>query len=157
MCFVLYAGTSNPLPRKEFCNEAPDLSVTSLSERENPVAAHFTKPQVQYIGSTTGCGCDFPHVMFQNGGWPWFEDDDEDELDRERKAIEQRNRDGLVPLLRQTGEATVELYGVWDGDFATPPANREEISADEILHPDFRFKEKGFYSVRLPEDAKPAE
>src|SRR5690242_81597 len=94
MCFVLYAGTSKPLPRKEFRDEATDVSVKSLTERERPLPGHFSKPHVQYIGSTAGCGCDFPHVMYQNGEWPWFEDEDEDELDRQRKVIERSNREG---------------------------------------------------------------
>lgn len=151
MCFVLYAGTSKPIPLKEWRNDDPELSVRTLTERESPIAAHFSKPEIKYIGSTSGCGCDFPHVMFQNGDWPWFEDDAEDELDRQRKASEQHNRESLVTLLQRTGEPTVELYGVWDGnfDFRTPPASREEILVEVILDPTFRFKELGFYVVRL--------
>jgi len=89
--------------------------------------------------------------MFQNGNWPWFEDENEDELDRCRKATEQYNRESLVALLRQTGESVVELFGVWDGDFnfKTPPAAHEEIHLEAILDPAFRFKEQGFYMVRL--------
>jgi hypothetical protein len=84
--------------------------------------------------------------MFQNRDWPWFEDENEDELDRDTKATEQYNREGLVALLRQTGESVVELYGVWDGDFdfRTPPAAHEEIHLEAILDPAFRFKEQGF-------------
>jgi len=150
MCFVLYAGTLKLIPRKEWRNDAPDLSVKGLTERESPITTHFTKPEVQYIGSTSDCGCDFPHVMLQNGDWPWFEDED-DELDRRRNATEQHNREGLVALLRQTGEPVVELYGVWDGDFdfRTPPAAREQIHVEAILDATFRFKEQGFYVVRL--------
>jgi hypothetical protein len=151
MCFVLYAGTSKPMPRKEWRNDASDLSVKALTERESLIAAHFSKPEVQYISSTSNCGCDFPHVMFQNGDWPWFEDENEDELDRQRKATEQYNREGLVTLLRQTGESIVELYGVWDGDFdfTTSPSAHEEIRLEAILDPAFRFKEHGFYVVSL--------
>lgn len=140
---------------KDWNDNAPDLSIKPLAERESDVRTHFSKPHVQYIGSTSQCGCDFPHVMYQNGGWPWFDDEEEDEVDGQRKASEQHNRECLVTLLRQTGEPTVELYGVWDGDFTTPPANREEISVDEILSHDFRFKEQGFYSVRLPGRGSP--
>jgi hypothetical protein len=104
---------------------------------------------VQYIGSTSACGCDFPNVTFQNGEWPWFEDGNEDELDRERKATEQHNREGLVALLRHTEESSLELYGVWDGNFRTPPASHEQIRLEAILDPAFRFKEKGFYTVLL--------
>ena len=148
MCFVLYAGTSKPIPRKEWRNDAPDLSVKALTERESPIAAHFSKPEVQYIGSTSDCGCDFSHVMFQNGDWPWFDDG---EHDPELEASDRYNREALVKLLRATDEQTVELYGVWDGDFdfATPPAVREEIASTTILDPAFRFKEQGFYVVRV--------
>ena len=139
------------MPRNEWRNDAPDFSVKALTERESPITAHFSKPEVQYIGSTSGCGCDFPHVMFQNGDWPWFEDEKEGELDRQTKATEQRNREGLVTLLRNTGESSIELYGVWDGnfDFRTPPAAREEIRLEEVLNPAFRFKEQAFYTVRV--------
>ena len=110
MCFVFCAGTTKPMLFKEWRSDAPELSVKPLTERESPITAHFSKPEVQYIGSTSACGCDFPHVMFQNGEWPWFEDENEDEVDRQRKATEQLNREGLVTLLRQTCESSVESY-----------------------------------------------
>jgi len=119
--------------------------VQPLSERERPVARHFSKSRVQYIGSTSHCGCDFPHVIFQSGGWPWFDDG---EVDDKREDSERFNREGLVALLRQIEEPTVELYGVWDGDYDAP-AIREEIYLGAILERDFRFKEKGFYTVTL--------
>lgn len=148
MCFVLFAGTSRPLPRKEWRNEAPDISVKSLDEREEPIRMHFSKPEVQYIGSTSDCGCDFGSVMFQNGEWPWWDDG---EIDPEQEKRERHSRERLVETLRNAGEPTVELYGVWDGgfDFQTPPRIREEICLTEILERTFRFKEQGFYVVRI--------
>jgi len=147
MCFALYAGTTTPIARREWHADAPDLSVTSLKEREEPIRAHFSKLEVQYIGSTSQCGCDFPHVMFQSGGWRWFDDD----IDAERDASDRYNKESLAGLLRATGEETVELYGVWDGnfDFNTPPQIREEVSLESLLERDFRFKEQGFYVVRI--------
>ena len=151
MCFVLYAGTSKPIPLKDWIAEVPDLSVKALSEGELSIVAHFDSPHVQYIGSTSQCGCDFPNVTYQNGEWIWFESEHEDDFDRQRKATEQYNRESLVGLLRETGESIVELYGVWlgDHDFTEPPKNREEIFVDNVLRHDFRFKEQGFYSVRI--------
>lgn len=70
MCFMLYAGRLRPIPRNEWNEGAPDIWVRPLLENESPVMAHFTLPEIQYIGSSSGCGCDFPHLMFQNGGWP---------------------------------------------------------------------------------------
>lgn len=146
MCFLLYAGTTKPMPPKEWRNDAPDLTVEALTEHESPIAAHFSKPTVQCIGSTSRCGCDFPHVMFQNGDWPWFDDG---KHDPESESRAHHNREGLVKLLKTTGEQMVELYGVWDGNFATTPAAREEIALTAILDASFRFKEQGFYVVRL--------
>jgi hypothetical protein len=146
MCFVLYAGTSKPMRPKEWRYDAPDLSIRELSERESPIATHFSKPHVQYIGSIAGCGCDFPFVMHQNGEWPWFDDG---HRDSEQEARDRYNREGLVALLQASGEQTLELYGVWDGDFTIVPAVREEISLDALLDPSFHFKERGFYVVRV--------
>ena len=147
MCFVLYAGTTKPLQRKEWRKEAPDLSVQSLTKRDAEISKHFSNPAVQYIGSTSGCGCDFPHVMFQNGEWPFFEDPRTE--DPERAASDLRNRTGLVALFDDCGEQMVELYGVWDGDFQESPKAREDVVLERLLDSDFRFKEKGFYRVRL--------
>jgi len=94
MCFMLYAGAAIALPRKEWRKEKPDISIASLTEHEAGVQAHFTKPEVQSIGSTSGCGCDFPCVTLQNGEWPCS-----------------------ITAMMQS--------------------------------PDFRFKERGFYSVRI--------
>lgn len=148
MCFVLYVGTNAPMVRCEWRQENPGLYVKDLNERERPVAAQFRKPAVQYVGSTSGCGCDFPNVMFQNGEWPFWEDP---ERDPEEVRKEQYNRSELVSLLQRTGETEVELYGVWDGsfDFAREPVIHESIAVDSILNSDFRFKEGGFYIVRL--------
>ena len=96
------------------------------------------------MGSTSGCGCDFPNVMFQGGGWPSIEDAEVDVAQIESDRV---NREGLVRILRDAGEPTVELYGIWDGDFDEAPEAFEEVSFEMILNPEFRFKERGFYRV----------
>ena len=150
MCFVLYAGTTKPIPRSEFDEDAPNLSVKSLTEHDAPIKAHFSKPEIQYIGSTSCCGCDFPHSILQNGGWPNFEGPDPD---AERDASRRRNMESLAALLRTTGEDAVELYGVWDGHFAASPKARESVSFEKLLDPGFHFKERGFYRVSLENNA----
>ena len=145
MCFVLYAATTKPLPRKKWELGSLELPVESLSARDAIVKGHFNNPEIQYIGSTSGCGCDFPWVTFQGGDWPYFEDP---EADAERSVSERLNRQTLVRLLKSTGES-VELYGIWDGDFAEAPQAHETIPLEAILSPGFRFKERGFYTVRI--------
>ncbi len=134
------------MPRKEWRSESPDVCVKSLTEHESAIKAHFTQPEVQYIGSTSGCGCDFPNVMYQSGGWPELE---LDEGNDEEEAGERKNCEALAALLHSTGEQMVELYGVWDGDFAEAPQLREEISVQALTQPTFKFKERGFYLVRI--------
>jgi hypothetical protein len=69
--------------------------------------------------------------------------------DPDWEASERVNREALVTLLRSSGEKTVELYGIWDGEFVKPVNVREEIPLTRIVEPDFRFKERGFYTVSL--------
>ncbi len=70
-------------------------------------------------------------------------------VDEEQQQSEQRNREGLVELVRAIDEESVELYGVWAGDYETTPVAREAILLSKILEADFFFKERGFYEVRL--------
>jgi hypothetical protein len=147
---MLYAGTDMSLPRKGWDKDARNLCVESLAEHNAPVAAHFSSPEVQYIGSTSGCGCDFPHVILTRGEWIGYPQVDVD--DPEREASERFNREALVTLLREGGEKVVELYGIWlsnDGDYTKQANVRENISLSRILEPDFRFKERGLYQVSL--------
>jgi hypothetical protein len=149
MCFQLYAATSKPLPRRKWVPGFSDLAVESLTEHDAAVKAHFNNPEVQFIGSTSGCGCDFPHIIFQNGGWPHFEDP---EVNAEQAVSDQLNRESLVSILRLAGDPIVEVYGMWDGDFSETPEAHESISVCTILKEDFRFKERVFYTISvLPE------
>jgi hypothetical protein len=152
MCFVLYVGTTTPLPRRKFDKDAGELPVESLTERTAGIKQHFSNPEVQYVGSTSGCGCDLPHAMFQDGGWPeieFYRIAEKDELDIARDSSNRENCRALVALLRTTGDKMVELYGVWDGNFANAPMALESISVERLLDPDFCFKEQGFYKVYL--------
>jgi hypothetical protein len=46
-------------------------SLHTREESDLPTAASA-------IASTSGCGCDFPHVTLQNEQWPIFEDVEKD-------------------------------------------------------------------------------
>lgn len=84
--------------------------------------------------------------MFQNGGWP--EIDSGLEGDPDQTARDEQNLRALVDLIRDSGETTVELYGIWDGDFSAMPEAREEIALKDI-NVFFCFKERGFYIVAV--------
>lgn len=139
---MLYVGTSRPIPRREWNKDAPDIAVASLTEHDSAVNAHFKSAEVQRIDSTAGCGCDFPHVLLQNGEWPIFHFED-----TERVAVFGQNRKALAALLRATGETTIEIYGVWWGNFTKEPLSRDDIPLLRVLEPEFLFREQVFYRV----------
>ena len=146
MCFLLYAGTTDPIPRKAWNQDAPDICVQDLKGDELQVRTHFSKSSVQNIGSTSCCGCDFPSAIFQNAGWPEIE---HREIDEEQQKSEQYNMQALASLLESMADEWVELYGVWAGDYAKAPAIREEVTLAELHHLQFCFKERCFYRVRV--------
>jgi hypothetical protein len=55
--------------------------------------------------------------------------------------------------LKTIDEESVELYGVWAGDYRVKPHGRETTSIERVLEADFRLKEGGFYEVRLTNTA----
>jgi len=157
MCFVLYAGTVNALPRLAWDKEAPNISVKPLGDHDAVIKQFFSNPEVQYVGSTSGCGCDFPNIMLQNGGWPRVEvsEAEKDEFDKEQDISDQHNRELLVGLLQASGNKTVELFGFWIGtkdDFKKPPRAIENIPLVRMLESDFRFKELVLYRVHQESD-----
>lgn len=150
MCFLLYAGTVKPIARSKWHKEEPGIYVQSLIDYDEAVRGHFRSPEVQQVGSTSGCGCDFPNLIYQNGGWPAYL---ASETDAERLASDHFNRISLAALLESTGEDEVEVYGVWAGDFAESPRRREDISIEILRCDDFYLKEGCFYRVLLKERA----
>jgi hypothetical protein len=134
MCFMLYAGTDHQIPRREFDQSAPNISVQDLNACEEPIRAHFRKPEVQNIGSTSSCGCDFPKALLMSGIWPDRGDADGDE---EYLSNCRANCRKLFDLLKTIDDETVELYGIWAGDETEEPMIRESISLGQILDPDF--------------------
>ena len=146
MCFLLFAGTERQLPRRPWNETTRDVCVEALTEANIGIKSHFTKPHVQYVGSTSGCGCNFHYVSLHDGHWPVFVND---QKDPEWEAEVRRSREDLVALLRDTGEECIELYGVWDGDFDQKPKSREAIPLDGVTDESFLFKEQGFYLVEI--------
>jgi len=154
MCFVLYAGTVSALPRAAWNKDSPNLCVEPLNEQDATIKQYFSNPEVQYVGSTSGCGCDFPNVMLQNGAWPTIDIDEaeKDEFEKAQDISERHNRELLIGLLQANGTNVVELYGFWIGDKeaeAKLPLAVESISLERIRQPDFRFKEQVLYRVHL--------
>jgi hypothetical protein len=110
------------------------------------VRIHFSKPIVQYVGSTSGCGCDFPHWILYNGEVP---DNPAEFIDPEQSATHEQNRQALVKLLEGRARGSAEVYGVWADNYAKAPKGIQEISLDRIRQSSFLFGEQIFYRVQL--------
>ena len=145
MCFMLFVGTEKPLPLKEW-RKGPDVWVRPVVENEAGIRAHFSKPVVQYVGSTSGCGCNFPHWILFNGEVP---DDGFDGRDDDLRRVNHQNARSLVKLLRDGSESSVELYGVWAGNESKPPISMESVAVEDINAPTFLFGEQVFYRVKV--------
>ena len=147
MCFQLYCGTQEPLPRSEWNKDDPHVFVCDLEESESWTRSIFSKQEIQYIGSTSCCGCAFPSVMQDRAGdWPYWLDPVKD---AETIASDQQECDELCRLLSRQDEDEIELYGIWAGNEGCKPLAREEVSLGDIRRELFRFKEGGFYRVKL--------
>jgi len=147
MCFHLYAGTGKPLPRREWSMDDPHVYVRDLTESDSWARSIFGKPEIQYIGSTTNCGCGFPSVMQDRAGdWPYWLDP---VSDAEVIASDKQENEEICQLLSQLDEDEIELYGVWEVNQDKEPLILEEITLDDIRREYFRFKEGGFYRVKL--------
>ena len=117
---------------------------------ELPIREQFSKPEIQEIGSTSGCGCNFAYVMLRDGEWP---QPSEYEPDVETIETNRINQEGLVGLLSSIDEDWIELYGIWANNYDAKPRIHEEIDLKRILESDFFFKEEGFVTVKLRDRA----
>ncbi len=59
MCRIVFIGTNDVLEEIYFDEHRPGLYLESLSDIYLPVSNKFSKPNVYYVGTSRGCGCDF--------------------------------------------------------------------------------------------------
>ena len=69
--------------------------------------------------------------------------------DAEEIASNKHECEELCDVLAQLDDDEIELYGVWAGNEDRQPLIREEIPLQDIRRELFRFKEGGFYRVKL--------
>jgi hypothetical protein len=149
MCFMLHIGTSCELLVRAWNKDDRHVWIGDVREDADAVRAHFTLPNIAYVGSDLNCGCGFRHVMFQNGGWP-----EEYLIQEGKKSIEgtEQNHGELHGILTNAlrKSAIVELYGCWadDDDYGKKTKGELEIDVDAILSEKFFFRERVLYRVR---------
>lgn len=154
MCMMFYIGTRNQLLEIAFDETFPGLHVRILSEKEQAIDAHFSTPNIAYIGSSSGCGCNFRHALWDHGNWLPVDghgQSDNNEIKRNQQSL----HDFL--WLHKMTDRSVELFCCWNGEQNEPSLFRTEINIEEIIDEDFFFKERGFYSIKLEKNGPISE
>lgn len=131
------------MPTIAYDERNPGFNTKEITGIEESIKTYLTFPNIKELGSDQGCGCGFRHAMFDKSGWLEVVDGDETPLNND-------NHQNLVDyiLKNNTGEKSVELFVLWAGDLY-PVEYRETIKLNDILSPEFYFKERGLYRVEL--------
>lgn len=135
---VVYVASRSPLPLISWQQDAPAFNVTELTKHEQPVLRHLALPHVRQAGSHTSCGCGF------NEGREYPEAYDAPAAQRV-DALESSSR-----LARYVREHRIEqIYSCWSGDENEPKEFERHIKPDELVAPDFFFRERELLLVDL--------
>lgn len=131
MCMVAYIASREPLPLIPWQQDSPAFNVAELTEHEQPVARHLLLPHIRQAGSHTSCGCGFN----EGRGHPQVYDDP---VTDRANALESSSR-----LARYVREHRVEqIYSCWSGDESEPKKFERHIRPDDLIAPEFVFRER---------------
>lgn len=120
MCLAVYIGTNKELELGTFVADQTDIYFEQLiEEEETALRPKFSKANIYYVGSDTGCSCGLI-VESEN-----FDD-----------AIEQSNKKSPQRFIEFLNEATkvenIEYYCCWEGDWDLPTEYEQEIDIRTI-------------------------
>jgi hypothetical protein len=119
MCYCVYLGTDRQLELGKFVPEQTDIFFEQLSEDERTLRPKFTKTNIYYVGSDTGCSCG---LAFDSAN---FDDPDE--------AINKKSPTRLIELLKEmTLTEDIEYYCCWEGSWDLPTEHTQEIDIRDI-------------------------
>lgn len=141
---MFHMATKSYVPRTGWNKDSPSFHTSDLSEENKDVITQFSLPNVTYIGSDSCCGCGFKHALIHGRQWLPV-------IDNEDSADIINNQIQLFNFIKNNlfDQEFVEIYGCWDGDFADQPEDKQEIALNDILEPDFYFKEGMLYIVKI--------
>ncbi len=144
MCMMFHMATKINVPKIEWNKDLPAFNISDLSEENKDVLTHFNLPYVSYVGSDESCGCGFKHALRQDGLWlPVIGSEDSGDGFKNQRQLFDFINDNLID------QEFIEIYGCWDGDFAEPSEDKQEIELNDLLDPEFYFKERGLYIVKI--------
>lgn len=136
MCIVVYVASRSPLPLIAWRQDAPAFNVTELTESEQPVCRNLTLPHVRQAGSHTSCGCGFN----EGREYPQVYDDP---VAARADALESASH--LARYVRE--HQIAQIYSCWSGDEAESKEFDRRITPDDLVAPDFFFREGELLTV----------
>lgn len=147
MCFMLHMASTRRVERVPWNGNDRHLCVDDVGRAAEDVGAHFSLPDVAYVGSSLGCGCGFRSVSFQNGGWPGagILESGGGEPPEDHARDHQELHDLVVSLIREG--RCVELYGCWAGDEREKAEREERVPPSRLLDDEFWFRERVLYGI----------
>jgi hypothetical protein len=138
MCFAVYIGTSKELELGTFVADQTDIYFEKLSdEEETALRPKFSKTNIYYVGSDTGCSCGLAF--------------DSADFDDPEEQINKKSPTKFIELLKEmTLTEDIEYYCCWEGDWNLPTENVQEIDIREISLDKnyFGLTEKEFIRIR---------
>ncbi len=122
MCLAVYISTDKELELRTFVAGQTDIYFEKPSdEEENALRPKFSKKNIYYIGSSSGCSCDF--------GFDSEDFGDTELVSEEDKKSPQKLIDFLTEM---TLSENIEFYCCWEGDWNLPTESKIEIDIRNI-------------------------
>ena len=140
MCLAVYISTDKELELGTFVAGQTDIYFEKPTDEEvNALRPKFSKKNIYYVGSSSGCSCDF--------GFDSEDFNDAELVSEEDKKSPQKLIDFLTEM---TVQENIELYCCWEGDWNLPTESKVEIDIRTISLDKNYFgpKEKEFINFR---------
>lgn len=119
MCLAVYISTDKELELETFVAGQTYIYFEKPSdEEENALRSKFSKANIYYVGSSSGCSCGFR-----------FDSEDFNDVSEEDKKSPQKLIDFLTEM---TLSENVEFYCCWEGDWGLPIESSKEIDIRTI-------------------------
>lgn len=128
MCLSVYIGLDNKISFEKSNNDF--LKFENLTENETPIKNKFSKKNVYYLGSDTGCSCELT-------------------IEDTFNPIKDKSPQEFLKFLEKiTKIEDVELYSCWDGDWNDEIIENIRLEMKDInLFDKYPIQEKIFFIV----------
>ena len=142
MCLMLYLGSRRPLPLRE----SESLSLEVISQEAQVVGQYLDRPYAYYVGSHTGCGCGFPHVLAETP-IEYFDGMFDNQDPNRVEDVESARH--LMDVIDEAldGQPDCVLLPVWNGNEGVAPKGNVVWKRHDLAEHQFVFTEQFRYCV----------